>query len=181
MTSAPTLAPTDMWPAFTTHSDTDVVIAAVSLTRLVGWCGTPCVHTADAVIPNSGGRPSESDLASVVIARVISVEWRSDLGLHAVIDADLSGCQPLLAQARLMGRTSPRSSTVVILKSQASSPEGYAALLPADLSVGDLIVVPCTGVSVLHAVKVPSATARDGVDGYSSVITSRAAVSNSGA
>jgi len=159
MTHAPTLAPTDMWPAFTTHSDSDVVIAAVSLTRLVGWCGTPCVHTADAVIPNSGGRPSESDLASVVIARVISVEWRSDLGLHAVIDADLAGCQPLLAQARLMGRTSARTSTVVILKSERSAPEGYAALLPADLAAGDLIVVPCTGVSVLHAVKVPSVTA----------------------
>ena len=159
MTHTPTLAPTDMWPAFTTHSDTDVVIAAVSLTRLVGWCGTPCVHTADAVIPNSGGRPSESDLASVVIARVVSVEWRSDLGLHAVIDADLSGCQPLLAEARLMARTSARARTVVILTSERGALEGHAVLLPADLTAGDLVVVPCTGVSVLHAVKVASATA----------------------
>ena len=41
---------TDSWPAFTTHSDDDVVIAALSIGRLVEWCGTPCVHTADHLV-----------------------------------------------------------------------------------------------------------------------------------
>jgi len=145
---------TDSWPAFTTHSDDDVVIAALSINRLVEWCGTPCVHTADAAIPGTGGRPSDSELSSVVVARVASVEWRSDLRLHVVIDADLAGCVPVLEEARLLGRASDTSPASVVLETGSGSREGYAAYLPGDLAAGDLVVVPCLGVTLLHDVKV---------------------------
>jgi len=145
---------TDSWPAFTTHSDDDVVIAALSIGRLVEWCGTPCVHTADSAIPNSGGRPSESELSSVVAARVISVEWRSDLRLHVVIDAELSGCLPIVEEARLLGRASVRSPASVVLESRATGRDGYATYLPGDIAAGDLVVVPCLGVTLLHDIKV---------------------------
>jgi hypothetical protein len=151
---------TDSWPAFTTHSDDDVVIAALSITRLVDWCGTPCVHTADAAIPGSEGRPSDSELSSVLVARVASVEWRSDLRLHVVIDADLAGCAPLLAEARLLGRASDTGPASVVLESvsggagSSGSADGYATRLPGDLAAGDLVVIPCLGVTLLHDIKV---------------------------
>jgi len=142
---------TDSWPAFTTHSDDDVVIAALSITRLVEWCGTPCVHTADAAIPGSEGRPSESELSSVVAARVVSVEWRSDLRLHVTIDAELAGCEPVLQEARLLGRASVAGPASVVLEGGA---DGYATYLPGDLAAGDLVVIPCLGVTLLHDIKV---------------------------
>ena len=159
-TTAPTKpAPTDHWPAFTNHTTSDVVIAAVSITRLVEWCGTPCVHTADAVVPNTGGRPSESELASVVIAQVLTVEWRSDLRLHVAIDANLDGCVPVLSQARLMGRESHGRAAAVILEAHADAVDGHAVSLPADIAPGDLVVMPCAGVTLLHNIKVTKTAA----------------------
>ena len=144
----------DLWPAFTTHTTTDVVIAVLSINRLVEWCGTPCVHTADASVPNTGGRPSDSELGSVVVARVLSVEWRSDLRLHVAIDADLSGCVPTLDEARLLGRETVANPSSVTLETTSGRAEGYATLLPGDIRAGDLVVVPCRGVTLLHGVKV---------------------------
>ena len=144
---------TDMWPAFTTHTDHDVIIAALSIERLVEWCGTPCVHTADAAIPGSGGRPSESELSSVMAARVVAVEWRSDLRLHVAIDADLSGCRPILEEARLVGRESTSGPASIVLESVRGVADGYATSLPGDIAVGDLVVIPCLGVTLLHDIK----------------------------
>jgi hypothetical protein len=152
----------DIWPAFTTHTDDDVVIAALSIDRLVEWCGTPCVHTADAAVPGTSGRPSESELSSVVAARVVSVEWRSDVRLHVVIDAELSGCLPVVEEARLIGRVSSASAASVVLESETLQHDGYATLLPGDIAAGDLVVVPCLGVTLLHAVKVARAEGRPG-------------------
>jgi len=143
----------DMWPAFTTHTDHDVIIAALSIERLVEWCGTPCVHTADAAVPGSGGRPSESELSSVMAARVVAVEWRSDLRLHVAIDADLSGCRPILEEARLVGRESTSGPASIVLESVRGVADGYATSLPGDIAVGDLVVIPCLGVTLLHDIK----------------------------
>lgn len=156
--SARRVAPltTEAWPAFTTHTDRDVIVAALSLSRLVDWCSTPCVHTADAVVPGSDGRPSESELASVLLTRVTSAEWRSDLRLHVAIDADLGGCLPFLEHARLIGRTSTAYQASVTLESAATEIVGYATSLPADIAAGDLVAIPCIGVTLLHDIKVVS-------------------------
>lgn len=144
---------TDMWPAFTTHTDDDVIVAALSINRLVEWCGTPCVHTADAAIPNSGGRPSDSEVSSVVAARVISVDWRSDRRLHVVIDANLSGCLPRPEDARLVGRASGATIASVVLESTRESVGGYITNIPADIAPGDLVAIPCAGVTLLHDIR----------------------------
>ena len=130
-------------------------MTSIQMSRLVKWCGTPCVHTADAAMPHSDGRPSECDLSSVVVARVISVQWRSDLRLHVVIDADLSGCRPIVEEARLLGRASITSPASVVLESNSARRDGYATYLPGDIAAGDLVVVPCLGATVLHDIKVP--------------------------
>ncbi len=68
----------DLWPEFTTTSLADVTVAGVSLTRLAEWCGTPCVHTAAAVVPGTGGMPSSDDLASVLVTRVRELSAAAD-------------------------------------------------------------------------------------------------------
>jgi hypothetical protein len=145
---------TDVWPAFTTQTPVDVIIAAVSLNRLVDWCGTPCVHSADAAIPGSGGRPSETELASVVITRVVAVDWRSDLRLHVSIDANLAKSRPAIAEARLIGRLSSVDLVAsVTLESSLTGTLGFATCLPADIVVGDLLVIPCRGATTPHDVR----------------------------
>ena len=143
MTHAPTLAPTDMWPAFTTHSESDVVIAAVSLTRLVGWCGTPCVHTAAAVVAGTGGRPSETHDVSVVVMRVAAV-GRDSSGLTATVDAHLHAGGLIPEEARLIGRASTAHTAPVRLVSPDNGTDEQVAL-PADLREGDLIAIPSVG------------------------------------
>jgi hypothetical protein len=150
----PAVATVDLWPAFTTHTADDVIVAAVSLTRLVEWCGTPCVHTADAALPGSGGHPSETEMASVVIARVLAVEWRSDLRMHVTIDADLDGGRPILGQARVIGREATVHLSTATLEAPGAGDFAFAAQLPSDVVVGDLVVVPCLGATLLHDVKV---------------------------
>jgi len=147
----------DLWPALTTHTKDDVAVAAVALTRLVQWCGTPCVHTADASLPGTGGRPSDTELASVVVARVLAVQWRSDLRMHVTIDADLDGGRPILSQARVIGREATVHLSTATLEAPGAEDFAFAAQLPSDVVVGDLIAVPCLGVTLLHDVTVSDA------------------------
>ncbi|WP_411699484.1 hypothetical protein [Conyzicola sp.] len=139
------------WPAFTEHTPDDVVVAAVALTRLVKWCGTPSVHNSGA--RDYAGEASATERASVVVTRVIAAEWRSDLRLHVTIDANMGGCRPTVAEARVIGR----QATVHLSSASVSwaGAEGAAlpAYLPSDLVAGDLIVVPCVGATLLHEVR----------------------------
>ena len=146
----------DAWPAFTTLTSSDVVVAAVSLTRLVEWCGTPCVHTADAAAVDGGDRSAEAQSASVVVTRVLAVEWRSDLRLHVAIDADLSTSSPAMTESRIIGREAGPSMASVTLEAHGPTGLGFATELPALIAVGDLIAIPCRGIARLHDLKVVS-------------------------
>jgi len=141
----------DRWPEFTHASPTDVTVAGVSLVRLADWCETPCVHTAAAVIPGTHGRRSERDLASVLVTRVTSVQQRGDGTLEVWLDADLDGCRPLVAETRLIGRCSTAHARPAWL--QPSGLPLLAAELPSDLAAGDLLAIPCLGVTMLHDVR----------------------------
>lgn len=142
----------DRWPEFTVVSTTDVTIAGVSLLRLVDWCSTPCVHTAAAVLPGTNGRPSETELASVVVTRITAVLPGSGGEQQVRIDAELDGCRPVLTECRLIGRASTAHTRPVALQS-ASTGSAHPVSLPADLRVGDLVVVPCSGATSLHSVR----------------------------
>jgi len=145
----------DLWPAFTTHTADDVAVGAVRLTRLVAWCDTPSVHTARAVLPGTGGEPSEVESTSVVVARVVAVEWRSDLLMHVLIDADLRGCTPFVAETRVIGRTATvHLSSATLGCTAVEQGAGLPLRLPSDLVVGDLVVVPCAGATYLRDVAV---------------------------
>ncbi|MFZ4896248.1 hypothetical protein ACL9RL_17535 [Plantibacter sp. Mn2098] len=106
----------ESWPATTAATTTDVVIAGVSLTRLAEWCGTPCVHTAPAVIPRSGGRPSASEQATVVLASVTGVGVSAGGTLIATIDADLDDVNAVWSELRLIGRVSTAHTSIVAIR-----------------------------------------------------------------
>ena len=140
----------DRWPEFTAASPTDITVAGVSLVRLAEWCETPCVHTAAAVIPGTHGRRSETELASVLVARITAVRAHGGQ-LEVWLDAELDGCRPLVAETRLIGRCSTAHAQPVWL--QPSGVPLLAAELPSDLAAGDLLAIPCLGVTTLHDVR----------------------------
>ncbi|ANJ25747.1 hypothetical protein [Agromyces aureus] len=135
------------WPANTVAGLDDVVIAAVSLHRLAEVCGTPCVHTAAAVEPGTGGRASHEETVSVVVARVTRVDDRSGNRL-VQLDADLANVEALPMDTRLIARISTAHETPALL----GAPD-RPTLLPADLVVGDLLAIPCRDAASLHDVR----------------------------
>ncbi|WP_223692715.1 VWA domain-containing protein [Leifsonia poae] len=151
--SLPTPLDRDAWPEFTTAGLDDVTVAGVSLTRLADWCGTPCAHTAAAVIPHTGGIPSPTELASVVVTRVLSVSTADDGTIDAWVDARLAGCTADVAETRLIGRISTAHDTEVRLRS-AGGPSKPSAVpqLGGDLRAGDLLAIPCVGAATLRGI-----------------------------
>ena len=146
--------PSGSWPAHTTHTSTDVIVAAISITRLVDWCGTPCVHSAEADAHFGARSASDGDMDSVVVTRVLAIEWRSDLRLHVTIDADLSRSRPTMDECRIIGHDVDGAVASVTLEAHGADGLGFAAELPAKIAVGDLIAIPCRGVSRLHDLRV---------------------------
>jgi hypothetical protein len=131
------------WPEHSSTDGTDLWIAGVSLLRLVDCCGTPCVHTVDE--------------SSVVITRVLDVSLDLDGSVIVTIDADLDGCRALLGGVRLIGRDSGSVLFRMLLRSAAAGSNPYLAEgLPADLEPGDLIALPCRGLTALHDIRVVS-------------------------
>ncbi len=149
----------DLWPEFTTTSVSDVTVAGVSLTRLAEWCGTPCVHTAAAVIPGTGGMPSATEVASVIVTRVTRVATAADGTVDVWIDACLTdsavaAAVVVVAELRMIGRVSTACDHRTRIHPAG---DGAAAPLPveelvSDLRVGDLLAVPCRGTALLREV-----------------------------
>ncbi|MCU1596366.1 MAG: hypothetical protein JWQ47_105 [Glaciihabitans sp.] len=138
----------DSWPEYTVTGPDDVTVAGLSLVTLVQWCGTPCVHTAAAVIPGTHGRPSETELASVVMVRVTAVTLEGGR-LQVWIDGELDGCKAIMGETRMIGRVSTAHATdAVIYSVSAHAPVHHALELPVDLRAGDVLAIPCVGVTM---------------------------------
>lgn len=128
------------WPEHSSTDGTDLWIAGVSLLRLVESCGTPCVHTVDD--------------SSVVVTRVTDVSIAVDGSVIVTIDAELDGCRAVLAGLTLIGRDSDSARFRMLLRSAAPGANPYLAEgLPADIRPGDLIALPCRGLTALHDVR----------------------------
>ncbi|MGK9148479.1 hypothetical protein KXS11_12705 [Plantibacter flavus] len=153
----------DRWPECTSLTTTDVVVAGVPMVRLFELCGSPCVHTAAAVIPGSGGRPSPSEQTTVVVTRVVSATF-GEGGYHLVIDACMSELDPCWSELRLIGRASTTHTVEFRIDSECrpDRPDvDQRVLLPRDLAPGDLLAMPCRGTAVLRQLR-PGGTAPTG-------------------
>ena len=144
------------WPEYTHPTTDDVIIAGVSLSRLVELCETPCVHTADALVPGSHSKPALRADASVVVVTVEGVH-AGDAGERVVlIDAELTRVVALWEETRLLGRVSTAAArdAVVLGGADGGTPSARGhACLPADLREGDLLAIPCRGAVCLHDVR----------------------------
>ncbi|MBM7411608.1 hypothetical protein JOE38_001431 [Clavibacter michiganensis] len=126
----------------------DVVVAGVSMRRLVEVCGTPCVHSGEAM----GIREDAAGCGALVVVAVTAVLAGAGGERVVCVDGHLDGVDARWGEARVLGRASGRSSVVRIVAAAPTS--GTAAVaLPDDLAVGDLVVVPCGGSPALHDVR----------------------------
>ena len=140
----------DYWPEQTVIDEQDLVVAGISLLRLVEVCGTPAVHSAAAVIPGSGGRPSHTDAVAVLVVRVVEVERVNSRTAVIRVDARLDDLRLVWAEARLVGRAAaPRRKFCLAVNSPDQPGEPGAETekpvlleLPADVAPGDLIAIP---------------------------------------
>lgn len=137
----------DRWPEHTSVTTTDVVVAGVPMRSLVELCGTPCVHTAAAVVPGSGGCPSPDQQATVIVVTVESVSAASD-GLLLSVDASMAQPALVWSELRLIGRASTAHSVPFTLD-DGTLPV-HQVSLPRDLRIGDLLAVPCAGCASLR-------------------------------
>ena len=142
----------DLWPEFTTTSVQDVVVAGVSLTRLAAWSGTPCIHSAAAVVPGTGGMPSEGSTASVVVTRVVEVAAAADGMLDVWIDARLTEVPAATAELRMIGRVSTACDAPARIHQAGAAGVLHVEALVSDLRAGDLLAVPCVGTVVLRQI-----------------------------
>ena len=135
-------AASDSWPEFTEFLGSDIRVVGVSLLGVVEAVGTPCVRTAAAVVPGTGGLISSRRFASVVVVRASGDETGT---LEAWIDADLRACSPALHECRLLGRRSTAADLPVVVQSVAApgDADGQLVALPADLRAGDILAIPC--------------------------------------
>ncbi|SIT66671.1 hypothetical protein [Microbacterium sp. RU33B] len=135
------------WPEHTQTTTTDVVIAGVSLRRLVELCETPCVHSADALVPGSRLRPELRRDASVVMTTVTGT-CTDDVGEWVVrIDADLMAAPVLWEETRLIGRVSTAPLRRAVIGGAG------CAWVPGDATEGDLLAIPCRELVTLHDIR----------------------------
>lgn len=128
------------WPAGAIPQIDDVTIAAVSLLRYAEICGTPCVCSWPAVIPDSGGRASATEATTVVVATVISADATT-----IRLDACLGDLAPVWKEVRLIGRVSHAYDEPFALFDAHGEDPVATVTLPGDPRVGDRIAVPVPG------------------------------------
>lgn len=156
----------DSWPELTRATTSDVVVAGVSLLRVVDLFGTPCAHSAAAVVPGTGGCPSQTLRATAAVTRVLAVSASPAGVLRLEIDASLDAVEAIVAETRLIGRASVAKVAAAILV-HGTQEWPLAHGLPGDLAVGDLLALPCRG--VVAARQLSSATSGAQPSGRSAV------------
>jgi hypothetical protein len=134
--SIPDPLTTRLWPDHTLATTVDLLVGGVSMVQLAHLCGTPCVHTGDHLVQAVAGRASAHSDRTVVLARVVAVESSA-----VRLDADLPAGDVLWREARVLGRVSTAHASEFRLVDSVLG----AAMLPADLVVGDLLAIPCAG------------------------------------
>lgn len=134
----------DRWPELTRATTSDVIVAGVSLLRVVDLFGTPCTHSAAAVIPGSDGWPSPTLRATAAVMRVEAISSTPTGVLRLEVDARVDRADAVLAETRLIGRASTaKVAAAMLVDGTRAWPLVHG--LPGDVAVGDLLAFPCRG------------------------------------
>ena len=156
----------DYWPEQTIISETDIVVAGISLRRLAEVCGTPAVHSAASVIPDSGQEPDSDASTGVLVARVLAVgEHRSGAPVIQV-DARLDNLRLVWSETRLIGaRPGARSKISLLVRKPGTidiedTIDVFVVDLPARIEAGDLIAIPSRSIPAAAAQPLHPVTGR---------------------
>jgi hypothetical protein len=138
----------DFWPVSTLTIDSDILVSEVSLVQLIGVCGTPCVHSDSSSMIGNQDQPSDSERTAVLAVSVVGIARTEHGQVFVQTDARLDNLRLTWSEARLLARVSAaRDDVVLIHRSLRRAPEWstadvVGAMLPRDLRVGDVVVVP---------------------------------------
>jgi hypothetical protein len=138
----------DWWPKSTTVSADDILVAGVSLRRLVDVCGTPAVHSGSSVIFGNRREGSTAECTAVLVTRVLAMTRHRSGRTVVQVDARLGSLRLIWSQARRVGgKQTSRTRTVLLVRNPsmidlADAEDVLAVSLPANLRAGDFLAVP---------------------------------------
>lgn len=147
-----------VWPMHTHATVSDVIVAGVSLTRLVELNGTPALLTGDLPRPGMSyarGFGGGTDVTVLVFRVTLRVDTQEDKRI-ALTNCTFDGVSAQWSECRLIGRTSTsKNARIELIPGEAggASWPHPVAFLPGDLKEGDLLAVPCAGAVALHDVR----------------------------
>jgi len=133
------------WPSDTQLTTDDILIHGDSLAAAARARQTPLVRIGEART-SPQDNTGRQEFVTVLVTRVEHVDHLGLLQRPDIwIDAALSGCSPIVAAARIIGRpTTERRKRFRMLAE--SDPGVHTDLyLPADIRTGDLVAIPCAG------------------------------------
>ncbi len=144
----------ELWPADAFIGATDISIGGHPLSDLARSDGTPLIRIGVAVEawPIPSAPPHLVTALVTTVEDVVSDEHGRIRELW--VDAELDGCRPHLAEARLIGRRgSGRFADVAVRPGTPTAVDGDSAHLPVDVRPGDLLAIPCEGATALFDVR----------------------------
>jgi hypothetical protein len=138
----------DYWPEATTVTESDIIVAGISLRRLAEVCGTPSVHSAATVIPGSGQTPTDDASTGVLVTHVLALAEHRSGAPVIQLDARLDNLRLVWSEARLIGAPSGARSRMTLLVRKPGTTDIEQTVdvlvvdLPAQVEVGDLVAIP---------------------------------------
>jgi hypothetical protein len=138
----------DWWPEHTIVSSDDIVVADVSLRRLVDVCGTPTVHGGASFRADIRPQKSAQERTAVLVTRVVAMAGHRTARPVVQVDARLGNLRLIWSQARRVGgKRTARTRTVLLVRNPSTidlveAEDVLALSLPANLKVGDLLAIP---------------------------------------
>lgn len=147
----------ERWPEGTVLEPGDVLLHGVSLAAAARTASTPAVRIGRAAQawPLPAGSPQR--FATVVLTSVHDVVFSGPARRPEVwVDAGLEPCRPVLEAVRVIGRRPASRTKPMTLRSPAGGL--WKVHLPVNITVSDLVAVPCEGVVALCEVRQGSRT-----------------------
>ncbi|ACQ80398.1 conserved hypothetical protein [Beutenbergia cavernae DSM 12333] len=134
------------WPDGAVLTPDDVLVDGVSLAATAQVAATPVVLLGRRAVPAAGHHTTSTLLRSVLVVRVdATVPRLRGLPRQVWVDADLSGCSPILSEVRLVGRASQARRVRFVVRPEHADAHHDLARLPEDVHERDVLVIPCLG------------------------------------
>lgn len=140
----------DPWPVDTLLTDRDVIVNGRSL-----WAEaqprTPFVRVGEMAGDHASHSTRTQRFVTLVATRVTRIDRLGHGELSLNVDANLERCIAHVDDARVIGRVTERKRIWARIGGGSSSQRTF--MVPRDLAVGDLLVIPIEGTVTLSEVR----------------------------